>query len=153
MRLSTFCGLRRDQEQILPVQFNMERHYSPHRLQRGITVDSKELFQNIWRIPPSFKGKMKHKMNNECRALFTKNILKEWKNELPNLNFRLTAGSRFYFFYVLSTINSTKIWQNSKSRLGISTETRISRLLKKLERKISLDCPFKSRVGCRYMQM
>ncbi len=41
----------------------------------------------------------------------------------------VTAGSRY--FDILSTNNSTKIWKNSKSRLGMSIETRTSRLVKK----------------------
>ncbi len=37
-----------------------------------------------------------------------------------------------------------KIWQNSKSLLRMSIETRTSRLVKKnWSRKISMDCPFK----------
>jgi hypothetical protein len=56
----------------------------------------------------------------------------------------VTAGSQY--FYILSTNNSTKIWQNSKSLLGMSIETRTSRLVQKnWSLKISLDCPFNLR--------
>ncbi len=41
----------------------------------------------------------------------------------------MTAGNQY--FDILSTNNSMKIWQNSKSLLDMSIETRTSRLVKK----------------------
>jgi hypothetical protein len=89
---------------------------------------------------------MKQKMAYPCRVLLIKSISKE-------LKIRVTSGSVFdsllsltaesQFFGNLSTNNSIKIRQISKSLLGMSTETRIIRLVKKGSQKISLHRPFK----------
>jgi hypothetical protein len=53
----------------------------------------------------------------------------------------MIAGSRF--LGISNTNNFTKSRENSKSLFGVSIDSRISRLMKKQESKISLDCPFK----------
>jgi hypothetical protein len=76
---------------------------------------------------------MKENMNYTCRALLTKNILKESK-------IWVAKGS---IFNILSTNNSTKIRQNSKSLLDMSIEARKSRKVTiNGSRKILFDCPF-----------
>jgi hypothetical protein len=60
---------------------------------------------------------MKQKINQACKALLTKNSLK------------VTVGSQY--FDILSPNISTKIRQNSKSLLGMSIDTRMSRLMNK----------------------
>ncbi len=77
---------------------------------------------------------MKQKNNHECRALLTKNILKEskiWVAEGSILDFPLSVTAGSWYIDILSTNNSTKIWQNSKSLSGTSIDTMISRLIKK----------------------
>jgi hypothetical protein len=62
-------------------------------------------------------------MNFTCRALLTKNILKELKKGCLRLNFWLSAvtDSESRYFDILSANNSVKLQQNSKSLLGMST--------------------------------
>jgi hypothetical protein len=126
------------------LSFNTESRYSPYcLLQRVLTpwivnsgeslLTAESYFKKLWRTPPSFKGTMKQKMDT-CRALLTKNILKDSKiwvayGWIFGSPLSVTAGSQY--FDILSKNNSTKIWQNSKSLLGRSIEARTSRLVKK----------------------
>jgi hypothetical protein len=77
---------------------------------------------------------MKQKINHTCKALLTKNILKESKTWVAQGTIidppvSVTAGSQY--FDILSTNISTKIRQTSKSLSGMSFDTRMSRLMKK----------------------
>jgi hypothetical protein len=79
---------------------------------------------------------MKQNINHVCKALLTKNILKESKiwvayGSIFDSPVSVTAGSQY--FDILSIDVSTKIQQNSKSVSGMSIDTRMSRLMKKRE--------------------
>jgi hypothetical protein len=86
----------------------------------------------ILKDSPACKVTLKHKFDSACRALLTKNIIKEskiWVEEGSTFYSPLSMIAGSQLLGISKTKYSTKIEKNSKLLFGISIGTRLSNLI------------------------
>ncbi len=62
----------------IPVLFNTQSHYSPHRYSRE-SLKTTGSFIKMLKVSPIFKRTLKQRIDYACRALLARNILHESK--------------------------------------------------------------------------
>jgi hypothetical protein len=112
---------------IFSVLFNTEIHYSPHRLQQGVAVESGDLFSKTLKDSPFLRrnNEVKNELSMQGTA-HQEHFKRVYNVGCLRLIFdsllSVIAGSRF--FDILST-NNLKILQNLESLLGMYIETTV----------------------------